>query len=187
MLVELNTFKFVIETQNGIIKPFVFVVRTRVCSLKSPNSNFHHDDGKSSLHFFSLNAPSKQQKSTIIFIFALTFLLKMACKKVDKNDFSFFFSSFNLYFLLSTLSVSCPMFLLFYYNLQFIFFILVSKSDKLKVIIIVYCKSLCHLNPMLFHYQSFFIALSDLPILPFLFLNFLAWVLLLLQTFMGVE
>jgi hypothetical protein len=73
------------------------------------------------------------------------------------------------------------MFLLFYYNLQFMFFILVSKSDKLKVII-VYCKSLCHLNPMLFHYQSFFIALNDLPILPFLFLNFLAWVLLLLQT-----
>jgi hypothetical protein len=78
------------------------------------------------------------------------------------------------------------MFLLFYYNLQFMFFILVSKSDKLKVII-VYCKSLCHLNPMLFHYQSFLIALSNLPILPFLFLNFLAWVLLLLQTFMGVE
>jgi hypothetical protein len=30
--------------------------------------------------------------------------------------------------------------------------------------------------------KVFFIALSDLPILPFLFLNFLAWVLLLLQT-----
>jgi len=102
MLVELNTFKFVIETQNGIIKPFVFVVRTRVCSLKSPNSNFHHDDGKSSLHFFSLNTTSKQQKNTIIFIFALTFLLKMACKKVDKNDFSFFFphSTFTFCFLL---------------------------------------------------------------------------------------
>jgi len=59
----------VIETQNGIIKRRVFVVRTRVCSLKSPNSNFHHDDGKSSLHFFSLNAPSKQQKKHYHFYF----------------------------------------------------------------------------------------------------------------------
>jgi hypothetical protein len=36
--------------------------------------------------------------------------------------FPFFFSSFNVYFLLSTLNVSCLMFLLFYYNLQFMFF-----------------------------------------------------------------
>jgi len=125
MLVELNTFGFVIETQNGIIKPCVFVVRTKVCILKLPNSNFHHDDAKSLLHFFFLNATSKQQKNTTIFIFALTFLLKMACTKMDQNDFSlfFFFFSFNLYFLLSILSVSCPMFFLFYYNLQFMFFI----------------------------------------------------------------
>jgi hypothetical protein len=123
MLVELNTFSFVIETQNGIIKPCVFVVRTKVCILKLPNSNFHHDDAKSLLHFFSLNATSKQQKNTTIFIFALTFLLKMACTKMDKNDFSFFFFQFNLYFLLYILSVSCPMFLLFYYNLRFMFFI----------------------------------------------------------------
>ncbi len=124
MLVELNTFGFVIETQNGIIKPCVFVVRTKVCILKLPNSIFHHDDGKSSLHFFSSNMISKQQKNTTIFIFALTFVLKMACTKMDKNDFSPFFFSFNIYFLLFTFSVSCPMSLLFYYNnLQFMFFI----------------------------------------------------------------
>jgi hypothetical protein len=99
MLVELNIFGFVIETQNGIIKPHVFVVRTKVCILKSLNSNFHRDDGKS-LHFFSLSATSKQQKNTTIFIFALTFLLKMACTKMDKSDFSPFSFSFNLYFLL---------------------------------------------------------------------------------------
>jgi hypothetical protein len=69
------------------------------------------------------DATSKQQKNTSIFIFALTFLLKMACTKMDKSDFSSLFFSFNLYFLLSTLSVSCPMSLFFYYNLQFMFFI----------------------------------------------------------------
>ncbi len=122
MLVELNTFKFMIETHNGIIEPCVFVVRTKVCNLKLMNSNFHHDDVKSLLHSFSLKTTSKQQKDITIFIFSLTFLLKMACKKMDKGVFFLFFFSFNVYFLLSTLNVSCFMFLLFYYNLQFMFF-----------------------------------------------------------------
>jgi hypothetical protein len=81
MLVELNTFGFVIETYNGIMEPHDFVVRTRVRGLKSPNSNFHCDDEKSSLHSFSLNATSKRQKDTTIFFFA---------QKWTKLIFSFF-------------------------------------------------------------------------------------------------
>ncbi len=70
MVVELNTFKFTIETRNGMIEPCVFVVRTKVCNLKLLNSNFHHDDVKSLHHFFSLKTTSKQQKDiTILFFF----------------------------------------------------------------------------------------------------------------------
>jgi hypothetical protein len=131
------------------------------------------------------DATSKQQKNTSIFIFALTCLLKMACTKMDKSDLSpflfFVIQPLLFAFYFKCLFVPCLFSSITTCNLCFLF--LDSKSDKLKVVI-VYCKSLCHLNPMLFHYQSFLIALSDLSILPFLFLNFLAWVLLLLQILM---
>ncbi len=155
MLVELNTFKFTIETHNGIIEPCLFVVRTKVCNLKLLNSNFHHDDVKSLLHFFSLKTTSKQQKDITIF-FSLTFLLKMACKKMDKGDFFLFF--FLIQRLLFAFDFKCLLSHVSSLLLQlaiYVFLVLDSNSDKLKVIV-VYCKSSCHLNPMLFHYQSSF-------------------------------
>jgi hypothetical protein len=152
ILMEQNTFSFLIETHNGIRKPCVFVVRIKVCNLQLLNSNFHHDDGESLLQSSSLNLTSKWQEDVATFVYTLTRLLKMVCMDMDKGDVLVFFSLIQP--LLFVIYVQCFMSSAITCNLCFMFF--EFQKWRVKKVFVVYCRSSCHLLPVLFHLLKFF-------------------------------
>jgi hypothetical protein len=71
-----------------------------------------------------------------------------------KVMYLFFFPSFNLYSLLFMFNVFCFMSFAITCNLCFLFF--GFQKWQVKKVLVVYCRSSCHLLPVLFHVLKFF-------------------------------